>query len=350
MLFTSLYLFYSIGYFYSENKDYAQTDLLLKIPLLLFPIIISTSFVKDKTTVLLKTFLWAALVSAVFCVARSGYLTYSTGENYFYYYKLSWFFHVGNYSMYLVFATFIALYFLFSEKNTASPTLQLFYISVFVFFSVVIILLSARAQIVAFFAVLFCAALYYLLKKENRLKGLMLLFSLAIILTVAIFLVPGTKGRFKTTHTELIKFLGQKKTEDYQSYLRLSIWQTGMKVIREHPVFGVGTGDAKDKLLEQAKRKNYRIIVKKNLNYHNQFLQTMAAIGLPGLFALLLSIAAGIAYSLHNREFLTTAFFIIITISFFTESMLERQAGVIFYSFFSAILIFADNEKNEEFS
>ncbi len=341
LIFSSLYLFYCLGLFYSSNTDYAQTDLLLKIPLLLFPLVISSSSLKGKTDFILKIFLLAALLSAVICVARSGYLTYTTGENYFYYYKLSWFFHVGHYTMYLVFAAFVALYFFFKEEKS---NIKAVYIFTFLFLTLVIFLLSARAQIIAYFAVITCGAIFYLLKNGNRLKGLLILFLLLTTAGVALYFIPATRERFKTTEVELNHFFNGNKPNSYASYLRLAVWQTGVEVIREHPLTGTGTGDAKDELIKKAQEKNYDIIVKKNLNYHNQFMQTWAAIGLPGFFALLFSIITGIVYSLNKRQYLVTAFFMIIVISFLTESMLERQAGVIFYSFFSAILIFADNE------
>lgn len=341
LIFTVLYLFYSAGLFYSSNTAYALTDLLLKIPLLLFPLVISSSSLKGKTDFILKIFLLAALLSAVVCVARSGYLTYTTGENYFYYYKLSWFFHVGHYAMYLVFAAFVALYFFFKEENS---NIKAAYIFAFLFLTLVIFLLSARAQIIAYFAVIACGAIFYLLKNGNRLKGLLILFLLLTTAGVALYFIPATRERFKTTEVELNHFFNGNNPNSYGSYLRLAVWQTGVEVIHEHPLAGVGTGDAKDELIKKAQKKNYDIIVKKNLNYHNQFMQTWAAIGLPGFFALLFSIITGIAYSLNKRQYLVTAFFMIIVISFLTESMLERQAGVIFYSFFSAILIFADNE------
>lgn len=186
--------------------------------------------------------------------------------------------------------------------------------------------------------------MFYLFKNGNRWKGLLILFLVLITGVVSLYFIPATRQRFMTTQNELNHFLNDKNAEDYSSYLRLAIWQTGVEVIREHPLSGVGTGDAKDELVKKAQQKKYDSIVKKNLNYHNQFMQTWAAIGLPGLFALLFSIIIGISYSLKKKQFLAAAFFIIIAISFFTESMLERQAGVIFYSFFSAILIFADNE------
>lgn len=341
LIFSALYLFYCLGYFYSSNTAYAQTDLILKVPLLLFPLVISSSSLKDKTDFILKTFLIAALLSALICVVRAAYLTNVTGENYFYYYKLSWFFHVGHYAMYLAFAAFVALYFLVKEKNKSMKWL---YPIAFIFLSIIILLLSARAQIVAFFVVITCAAIAYLFKNGNKVKGFFILVLLLITSLLSLYFIPATRARFASVANELNQFSNNKNAGSYASYLRLAIWQTGVEVIREHPLAGVGTGDAKDELIKKAQEKKYAIIVKKNLNYHNQFMQTWAAIGLLGFTGLVFSIIIGIAHSLKRKQFLATAFFVIVIISFLTESMLERQAGVIFYAFFSAILIFADNE------
>ncbi len=348
IIFSALYLFYCFGYFYSSNTNYAQTDLLLKIPLLIFPLVITSSSLKDKTDFILKTFLIACFISAVGCIVRAGYMTYTTGENYFYYYKLSWFFHVGHYAMYLAFAAFTTLYFLFSEKGKTNFFLQAVYCSAFVFFTIVIILLSARAQIIAFGVVIVLGAINYIFKKENRLKGLTILVSTLIISVAALYLVPQTRERFMTSETEINSLYTKNNTDNYYTHLRLTIWQTGLEVIKKQPFFGAGTGDAKDELIKKAEEKKYDIIVKKNLNYHNQFLQTWAAIGLPGLLVLLLSIISGTVYAVKQKKFLPLAFFILVVVSFFTESMLERQAGVIFYSFFSAILIFAHRKENAE--
>ncbi len=270
----ALYLFYCCGYFYSSNTAYAQTDLLLKIPLLLFPLVISSSSLKVKKDFILKTFLIAAFVSAVVCVIRAAYLTNTTDENYFYYYKLSWFFHVGHYAMYLVFAAFVALYLFFKkEKNS----IRILYIFAFLFLTVVVFLLSARAQIISYFAVITCGAILYLFTNGKRVKGILILFLLLITAVVSLYFIPATRQRFKTTQIELNQFLNNKNAESYSSYLRLAVWQTGVEVIREHPLSGVGTGDAQDDLIKKAQLKNYDIIVKRNLNYHNQFMLPTSA-------------------------------------------------------------------------
>jgi O-antigen ligase len=167
-----------------------------------------------------------------------------------------------------------------------------------------------------------------------------------LVFFAALQIFPKVKERIVSAKNEASSFLAGNNTEYTSVASRFMIWESGYEVIKQNPVFGAGTGDAKDKLLEEAQKKNYILLVEKNVNYHNQYFQTMAAIGLPGLFLLLGSIVIGVAYGIQKRDYLCLSFFTIIAISFLTESVLERQTGVIFYSLFSALLIFADREKS----
>jgi O-antigen ligase len=65
-------------------------------------------------------------------------------------------------------------------------------------------------------------------------------------------------------------------------------------------------------------------------NFHNQFLETMVGSGIPGL-VLLLAIIPGILFRKKRAFFLPFSFYIITFIFFMTESVLERQAGLVFF-------------------
>lgn len=341
VIFAALYLFYFCGYFYSENTASALTDLLLKIPLLLFPFVFSTVSLKEKSTVILKSFLFISLLSALICLTRAAYKTHLTGENYFSYIYLSYFIHVGHYAMYLVFAVCIALHFFFREQKSLNKWVYGF---AFVILVTTVFLLSARAQLVALVFIVCSGIVFFFFSQKKWLQGFIVLGITFLLCVSALYLLTGLRTRILSVKNETSSFMsGDKKIYNGIS-ARFMIWDSAWEVIKENPLAGVGTGDAKDKLMEVAQKKEYVRVVKQNLNYHNQYLQTWAAIGLPGLFALVCSIIIGISYSLKKKNFLITAFFIDILISFLTEAILERQTGVIFYSFFSAILIFADNE------
>ncbi|MGE0635273.1 MAG: O-antigen ligase family protein [Bacteroidia bacterium] len=341
VIFAALYLFYCCGYFYSSNTAYALTDLLLKIPLVIFPFVFSALPLKEKSALVLKSFLVVSLLSAVICLIRAAYQTHVTGENYFSYIHLSYFIHVGHYAMYLVFAVCISVHFFFREQQ---PIMKWFYGFSFVILVITIVLLSARAQLVALLFIACSGIVFFFFSQKKWLQGFAVLGITLLFCVSALYFVTGLRTRILSVKNESTAFLsGDNKSYNGIS-ARFMIWDAAWEVIKENPLAGVGTGDAKDKLMEEAEKKDYVRVVKQNLNYHNQYLQTWAAIGLPGLSALVCSIIIGISYSLKRKNFLITAFFINILISFFTEAVLERQTGVIFYSFFSAILIFADNE------
>jgi O-antigen ligase len=341
VFFAALYLFYCCGYFYSTNTGYALTDLVLKIPLFIIPFVFSSVPLKEKSAIVLKSFLWVSLLSADFCLIRAACKTHITGENYFSYIHLSYFIHVGHYAMYLVFAICISVHFFFKENQMMN---KWFYGFSFATLVITVVLLSARAQLVALLVIAFLAIVYFFFSQKKWLQGFAVLGITFLLCVSALYFLTGLRTRVLSVKNETVSYLSGDNQHYNGISARFMIWDSAWEVIKENPLAGVGTGDAKDELMEVAQKKNYVRVVKQNLNYHNQYLQTWAAIGLPGLFALVGSIIIGIYYSLKKKIFLITSFFIIIVISFLTEAVLERQTGVIFYSFFSAILIFADNE------
>ena len=74
------------------------------------------------------------------------------------------------------------------------------------------------------------------------------------------------------------------------------------------------------------------------LNAHSQFLQTGIALGIPGLSALVAMLLVPLSLR-RNRFILFISLTVIMTLNFLVESMLEVQAGVIFYAYFSSLLL-----------
>jgi O-antigen ligase len=128
---------------------------------------------------------------------------------------------------------------------------------------------------------------------------------------------------------------------------RISIWKNSLQIIAKNSVLGVGTGDAKDEILKHYKLKNEKELYSKKLNSHNQFLQTTIAIGLLGLIVLLLILGIPLFLFYKQSDFLAVIFVLLIVFNFLFESMLETQAGVIFFSFF-LFLFWKENASKEK--
>lgn len=85
---------------------------------------------------------------------------------------------------------------------------------------------------------------------------------------------------------------------------------------------------------------NINVAIDSKCNAHNQFSDTIIAVGLPGLILFLMMFACPIYLWIKNRNFDITFFSLLFIIAFNSlfESVLERQMGIMFFVFFYFIL------------
>jgi O-antigen ligase len=174
--------------------------------------------------------------------------------------------------------------------------------------------------------------------KKAYLLGLFtLLFMLGIGLGVDYF-APQLSTRLKSG---MAVFSGKDidPTTTESNAARILVWRSSMKVIQENFVFGVGTGDIKDKLKAQYLKDGYTGVAELNMNAHNQFLNTHVAIGIVGSLTLLLSFIFAYLRSLKQEKTLSIIVLILFS-SLLTESFFETQAGIIPGAFFLAFIGF----------
>jgi O-antigen ligase len=128
---------------------------------------------------------------------------------------------------------------------------------------------------------------------------------------------------------------------------RIFVWKASMDLIKQNFWLGVGTGDSKDQLLETYKSNGMITEYKFQLNAHNQYLNTMVSLGVFGLLILLLCFLIPLYYAVKNKLIMLLGFTLIVSFNFLFESMLEAQAGVIFYVFFNTILCLSFMSQSE---
>jgi len=127
---------------------------------------------------------------------------------------------------------------------------------------------------------------------------------------------------------------------------RFEYWRTSLLLIRQHPFFGVGTGDLPLAFEQQYKRMNSNLAPQFRLRSHNQYLSITVGLGIFGLlWFLFVMVYPGIKTRYFNNYFYVI-FWLILMISMFTEDTIESQEGVTFYALFTAIMILG-REKHE---
>ena len=97
--------------------------------------------------------------------------------------------------------------------------------------------------------------------------------------------------------------------------------------------------------MDKYKEKNLWFTYDHKLNAHNQFIQTFISIGVLGFLTLLASIIIPMIYAIKRNNMIYVFFLLLFFINILVESMLENQAGVVFYAFFSSFLLMVSYKK-----
>ena len=332
----SLIAFYSLhvlSLLQTDNIDVALVSLLLKTSIFLLPLfMMSTDFItRQQRIIVLRFFACLMMVMAFTDLLLSllEFLKHSRIESFFYANLTHLLPYQPHYvSWYYLMALCISLHQLWMGKKWKI----LWGIGV-ILFLVSFILLSSRAYYLAF-SLVFFVSLIKLFRKNLIPKSTIRYTLLTFILFVtAILFIPNTSKRITDAKNEVESMLGisSKYTNP-----RIYIWNHGMDLILKKPLSGYGMGDAKEQLNLSMTQTNSPFSGR-SLNFHNQYLQSWAQVGIVG-FLLLLYAVIGPLFT-KNQHPLFLIFIGLTLVGLLTESMFERQSGVLFFAFMYPLLL-----------
>lgn len=396
--FASLYLLYLIGLLHTDNMIYAKFDLEVKLSLFIFPFLFATSdlnFEKgslpekriaaiiycillfittwlqraDYGILFFGVLTWIMLFGLLYifsdllvpdfsvrkqiiasfvagCLIGSLILLMHAASNYiyledhgaFYYKPLGWIFHPSYISMYLNFAiAAIALELLNSNKGNglwgkAGMVVLIFY------FIILIFLLGSKSGLIVLAALAFLLVIYQVFVRKKFWMGIVILVASILVFYSGLNFFSYTAKRVNLSFRDIANQQESKRQSDNSILTRIEIWEDSWQIIHENWLYGVGTGDVKDVLLAKYKKDRFLVGYQDRRNAHEQYLQTFIALGLLGFLTLFAMIFLPAWSALHDKYYLYFVFLLIFAINIMVESMLENQAGVIFYAFFNVLL------------
>lgn len=247
--------------------------------------------------------------------------------------------HPTYFSMYLVFC--LSLITLFVKKRVMVMTMihkSLLVLLITLLF-VAIILLSSRIAIIALILLTGFYVIQYYFHRKNYLSGLFMCFSALIVFLLIIYQNPVTY--YRLIKEPMMMENNFSDNPDWNSVsLRLLEWRASLNIISRNPIIGVGIGDTREELNSEydkmADLKQFKI----NLNSHNQYFQTSVSLGIVGLVVLIGILCYPAWRAFQNKDLTYLTFIFIVATFFLTESILEVQKGVAFFSFFHSLLYF----------
>jgi O-antigen ligase len=228
-------------------------------------------------------------------------------------------------SMYLSFAIFILIY-----KIKLSPLLI---ICIILSGLILQLMTGSKMGIISYVIV----SLIVIMRKLKIRYALGLLLLIIILFSLFIRLNP-------VVYDRLINWTSINYPNNISGWnstnIRMALWESSLNIIFEHPIFGVGTGNAQ--IYREIEYNKYSFVQAhpNTLNSHNQFLESAVEGGI--LLLLSISVVFGIAVykSVTKRDPLYLSFILIIIMCSLTESIFNTQKGVVFFSFFNSMFFF----------
>ena len=235
------------------------------------------------------------------------------------------------------------------------------WVFIYLVFALCMLCLSyAMAGILFLLLVTSWIILRWIYTKINRWFFLSLLIIFPILLFFSITNVSGFKDELtnsmealKSFATDPNKFVEGKNEALSGDQVRLVMWTVSVNAWSKNP-WGVGTGNVDECLSRELKRigQNELATLGDNreirYNPHNQFLQIGLEIGFLGLFIFLYGMISAVRRGLTSKNWFLILIVSCLLFNSLFESMLQRQAGIVFFTFWICLLSVHSNLTREQ--
>jgi len=364
----ALFFLEVLGLVFSDSLPAGWFSVEKKIFFLLIPVVLATTAIRlggKEIRLVLISFLTACFIGTIICLlhAWNETILVMSGEGQINPYLASSSyndFHALQSKQWLLFS-YVSL----SEGIAIHPT----YFSLFLAFSIVFLLhelsriKSAPVQTVALVLIFYFALFVVLLSARIAILGLAVIFIFVLIRTVIqkqkyysliaiamvfvfsflLFLNPVSRYRSLQEISSSTFEIEPGNNYKNAAQIRVSLWWLALKSMHDsHALFGSGTGDV-EQLMKRASNKYQITNIINSFDPHNQYLYTLLSHGYPGLFLLILCLGLPVYFAWLQKDFLLLGFSFLFCLVCFTESALELQKGIVFYSLFSSLLFFQLN-------
>ena len=250
-------------------------------------------------------------------------------------------------SLYMAFA---GIYFITKFQKSVLDKIAIAIIAVF------LVLLSSKNISVIFFGLVLVFYLRYY-KSSTKIKSLKI--ALFLFLFLAIAFTGKIKDRFlieyysNVSENSLYQETGNADGEvhnvsiyeawnnskfspnDFFNGTAFRVYQARLffEFLVEEPIFWKGFGlNASQKMLIEKEKKYNLYNGYGNFNFHNQYIQTFAELGIFGFLLLLIMVLLNIKNAIKTKNFVYISFAVLMISLFLTESFLSRQRGIVFFA------------------
>ncbi len=159
-------------------------------------------------------------------------------------------------------------------------------------------------------------------------------------------MLPGFRSQFEDFVMACQRYINLHDPNSSSMMQRIEYWRTSLLIIKQHPIFGVGTGDLPTVFEEQYRSMKSELAPQNRLRSHNQYLSITIGFGIVGLAWFMLVMFYPAIKTRNFNNYFYVIFWLIFMLSMLTEDTIENQEGVTFFALFTAMMILG-REKEE---
>lgn len=334
IIFILLFIISVISLSYSEDKDLYHID--KKLSLLAFSLILFRNGLSNQQ---LRLIFWlfilscgiASIYSLFNVIVRQPELWRARTEITTEALDIS---HV-YFGLYLSFAIVLLVYLLMTDS------VKRIYVSIIIFllvalFLFIMFLIGGKMAIISLFLLAIITGIIIIVRTRRRIVGWGILTSTIVIICLVFVGSDNVRSRFSNLFNKEHYYIGDNSWTNIG--VRLTAFNCACEVFANSSLIGTGLGDVQHDLNNCYKENGFLTVI--DTNAHNQYIQTSLGSGVIGLLCLLFVLGYPSINAFREKNYLYLCFIFLFAMCCLTESLLERQQGVMFYAFFNAILFY----------
>ena len=298
---------------------------------------------------------------ALYCLGTALYhFSYTGNREVFFYHQLVS--PVLHHAIYFSVYIFIAIIFIVLEKPSIGFLTKNSWVTATWVGFLIIFLFLLSSKLVLFLFILFLLKVIIDLNKKKMKKFTLVAFSVIVVSLIAAVVVIDNpvKQRFADMKGN-IEMLSLEKYNAGMYFnpweFRLLVWRFTYEIIRDKNAFPMGVGPTNDQK-ELQKKYQYMGLYSGaegspghgylDYNCHNQFLQSTLESGIPGLLVLISWCIVLLLKAYKKKERVLNWIIVIIFAFFFTESVFERQYGMILTTLFPLMYLYSKPQTEKQ--
>lgn len=345
------FIWMTLSLLWTKDFAYSLPGLQKQLPFLFIPLVFFflTQTSKEILYRILRIYSYGMVLFGLFFLIK-GVIRYVQTQN------TAVFFHSELVSyepgaIYISVFTSLAVFYFIQIRNKTK--LESFCVLIL---AILIFLLSSKSIITIDFIIVICYYAFFV-KIPSGTKALTIL-SVSVFLIFSVFYVKKVKERFLIEYeTAFIdNTLNSELTKDRQNIYNVSIneaWnkqdfhknsffpgtalriyqmRVFLEMLSEQHIFFNGFGlEASQSYIRQKAREHNLDDLYGDYNFHNQYVQTFAELGIIGFLILISMLIVNLKNAFLHKDFLHITFAITMIMLFLSESFFCRQRGIIFF-------------------